>query len=88
MAVHWRDARPPVTLVSEMDRGQRSYRDPQSGALRFGWGELAHLPPKLLRAALAHELAHTVSAIRGAPPGDEGAAMRVSSEWGYISLPR
>jgi hypothetical protein len=87
LADRWREARPIVALLAQSERGDRSYHDPETGDFRFAWGELAHLPDRLLRAALAHEVAHALNAVRGNRP-TEDAAIRLSMSWGHRPFPR
>ncbi len=87
LAVRWRDMRPTVTLADQLDRGQRSCHDPHSGDFRFCWTDMANLPPDLLRAALAHEFAHAITAIRESR-SSEDTAMRLAASWGHPPFPR
>jgi hypothetical protein len=87
LSIRWRDTRPTATLVDQQHRGARSHYDPQTGGFRFAWDVLANLLPRLLRAALAHELAHAILTSRGERP-TEGTAMHLAMSYGHPPFPR
>jgi hypothetical protein len=84
--IRWRNSRPTATLADQLD-GRRSHHDPHTGRFHFAWDVLGCLAPQLLRAALAHELAHAILTARGERP-TEDTAMRLATSWGHRPFPR